>query len=188
MARFLGARARQSRAVKATTNVAFYPVPCGFPLMARSLARCDAVIMRTVATILGLALVLAFAGCGGESTSSSSPGAEQNQQAIGGAQHEVDLGHQIEQAFLKLPGARRDRVGGVEWLAPGENPADLSAGAGCTLDVALTSPEMISTYNSPGSDDVVINPAGTAGAKIGGTAEAQPICLKMAAGVLKGIK
>jgi hypothetical protein len=60
------------------------------------------------------------------------------------------------------------------------------SGAACTVEVILASPEDVAT--DQGEPDVVLNPAGTAGAKIDGADEYQAACLQQAVTVLKGVK
>ena len=89
--------------------------------------------------------------------------------------------------FLRLaPSGRLDDAGDVEYLAPGENPGDLTVNAGCTVDVIMTSPDDVAEWK--GDSWVVLNPAGTAGVKIVGTDQSQAGCLQTAAKVLRGVK
>ena len=71
-----------------------------------------------------------------------------------------------------MAGARRD-------------PADLSGGAACAADVILTTPAALATYH--GDPWVILNPAGTVGVKVTGTAQYQTACMQQAAGVLKSL-
>lgn len=117
-------------------------------------------------------MTLAVTACG----SGGSPGTAHNAQVISNAQQASLSEQSIKQAFMGLPSARLDDEGDVEYLAPGEDPGDLSVGAGCTLDVILTSAEDVATYQ--GDTWVVLNPSGTAGAKIVGSDQAEAGCLR----------
>ena len=127
-------------------------------------------------------LTVVLAACGG----GGSPGTSHNEQVISNAQQSAASAQSIKQALLTLPSARIDRTGDVEYLAPGEDPADLTVDAGCDVEVILTSPEDVATYK--GAPDVVLNPAGTAGVKVDGTDQAEAGCLQEAGDVLKKIK
>ena len=69
---------------------------------------------------LGACLLVcsALTACG----STGTPGNAHNAQVISAAQHAATSEQSIRRAFLSLPGARTDQLGGVEWLAPGEIP------------------------------------------------------------------
>jgi hypothetical protein len=129
--------------------------------------------------IAGL-LALGMAACGGGVL-----GNAHNAPVISNAQNAAVNQRSIEQAFLRLPGARTDNLGMVEYLAPGEDRSDLSVNAGCSVNVILTSPSEIALYKG---DSVVTNSGKTAGAKITGTAQSEVACLAEAADVLKTVK
>ncbi len=137
---------------------------------------------RSLLPVVGMALTLALTACG----AASQGGNSHNGQVITKAQQASASEQTIKEAFLRLPNARTDDLGNVEYLAPGEDPGDLSVGAGCTVDVILASADDVATYQ--GDPDVVLNPAGTAGAKIVGSDQAQVGCLQQSADVLKNVK
>jgi hypothetical protein len=137
--------------------------------------------MKTIGALAASA-ALTLAGRGAATT----PGTSHNAKVIGTAQQAVASEQSIQERFLKLPDARLDDTGLVEYLAPGEDPADLTADGGCTVNVILTTPEAVSTYQ--GDSWLVLNPAGTAGVKVVGTDAAQAVCLQVAADTMKNVK
>ena len=116
----------------------------------------------------------------------NSLGSSQNAQVLSKAQAAAVSEQAIKQAFLQLPDARTDNLGDIEYLAPGEDPSDLSVGGACTVNVILASPEELAAYR--GDSWVVTNSAGTAGAKISGTGQYETACLQEAANALKTVQ
>ena len=150
------------------------PAPCA----ANDTDRKGAERMLRRVSLIVIALIilgapLALGACGGGASLSSHDVAGVSRQSI-------------VEAFLRLPGARRSHIGNPEWLAPGEDPADLAVDAGCTVVRILISPQQVAIYQ--GGGDVATNHAGTFGVVVSGTAQAEPACLREAVNALRAAK
>lgn len=140
--------------------------------------------MKKLLSIVAISLTaVSLSACG---ASSSTSGTAHNTQAIAGAKQNQVTQQSIQKMFLAISTAKLNDMGTIQYLAPGEDSADMKINAACSVNVILTDQQEVSTYQ--GSSDIVLNPAGTVGVKITGTDESQAGCMTVATNVLKHVR